>query len=82
MVLKLISLNTREIRDKAKRRTIFNYCRNRADICCLQETHSIKHDEVGWELEWNGPILISHGTNVSKGVCILFKKGNYLQRNI
>ena len=53
---------------------IFNYCRSRAKIICLQETHSTKSDEQVWTTEWGGAAVFSHGSNTSKGVCILIQK--------
>ena len=42
---------------------------------CLQETHSQPEDLSSWNLEWRGPIFVSHGANDARGVCILFKEG-------
>ena len=70
---KIISLNVKGLREKVKRRAIFNYCRERADIICLQETHSSSEVEKSWILEWRGQILFSHGETNARGVCILFK---------
>ena len=71
MSLKILSLNVRGLRNKVKRRAVFNYARQRADVICLQETHSVQNDELQWKLEWGGDILYSHGDSNSKGVCIL-----------
>ena len=73
MSLKLLSLNVQGLRNPVKRRAIFNYARDRADVICLQETHTKPEDEVPWSLEWHGQIVFSHGETNSKGVCILFK---------
>ena len=43
----------------------------KADFYCLQETFSLKEDEVPWASEWGGKILFSHGTKHSKGTGIL-----------
>ena len=75
MSLKLLSVNTRGLRDSIKRRSIFNFYRSKASIICLQETHSDKDCETVWTNEWGGDVLFSHGSNKSRGVCILFPKG-------
>ena len=74
MVIQIVSLNVRGLRDPVKRRIIFNYYRSRGNVICLQETHSSLKDECIWEAEWGGRIIFSHGTNSSRGVCIMFKK--------
>ena len=74
MVFKIITLNVRGIAERKKRRAIFNYYRQRADIICLQETHSIDEDEDIWTAEWNGLTFFSHGRRDSCGVCILISK--------
>ena len=60
---------------EGKRRAIFKYCRDRADIVLLQETHSTKVVENIWQNEWGGKIIYSHGTSAARGVCTMFKKG-------
>ena len=45
-------------------------------MCCLigyflQETYSDVNDELIRQSEWGGKILFSHGTDHSKGVCIV-----------
>ena len=49
-----------------------------ADIICLQETHSCVENEDIWRNLWGGRILFCHGQRNSKGVCILFKRGLFL----
>ena len=75
MSLKILSLNTRGLRDVLKRRAIFNYYRSRAEFICLQETHSNEKDMVIWKAEWGGDILFVHGTTQARGVCVLMPKG-------
>ena len=76
MVLKLVSFNTRGLRDYCKRKNVFSKLKKlKCDIIMLQETHSVSDDEVQWEREWGGKILFAHGTSQSKGVAILFRKG-------
>ena len=41
----------------------------------LQETHSDVVNEVDWGLWWKGASVLSHGTNLSAGVAVLFAPG-------
>ena len=75
MSLKLLSINTRGLRDVIKRCSIFNFYRKKANIICLQETHSCIKDETIWSAEWGGDIIFSHGQTNSKRVCVLLTKG-------
>ena len=57
-----------------KRRSIFSYLKNqKANVCLLQETFSNSKDEKIWAAEWGGQVFYSHGSNHSKGVCVLIK---------
>ena len=75
MSLKLLSLNTRGIKDTVKRHAIFNFYRNKANLICLLETHSEEKIEKIWATEWGGDILFSHGQTNSRGICFLLPKG-------
>ena len=59
---------------KKKRRALFKYFQERADIICLQETHSAEDIEKIWTTEWGGKIYFEHADSTSKGVCILVNK--------
>ncbi len=48
---------------------------NRVNVVFLQETHSNDENEIEWNRWWEGNLVLSHGTNNSAGVAILFKKG-------
>ena len=74
MALKIISINANGLRNETKRRAIFNYARQRADIVCIQETHSDTQNELCWTLQWGGPIYFSHGNTNARGVAILISK--------
>ena len=74
MVINIISLNTRGLRNNVKRRSIFNFYRPKCDILCIQETHSTHEDEDIWKAEWGGRAFFAHGTNNSRGVAILVKR--------
>ena len=70
--VKVISLNVRGLRNQVKRRSIFSYLKNqKATLYCLQETFSNEDDEKIWSAEWGGQIIFSHGSEHSRGVCIL-----------
>ena len=69
----MLSLNVRGAQNKVKRKCIFDFCRIRADIVCLQETHSCSKDEGLWQKEWGlGEIIFAHGETNKNGVCIMF----------
>ena len=72
--LNLLSLNVRGISNFKKRRTIFTWCRKRADISFLQETHSTATAENQWKNEWGAELITCHGSSNSCGVAILIKK--------
>ena len=69
---KVVSLNVRRMQDQAKRRSIFSYLKDqKASVYFLQETHSELKDETIWQNEWGGKTYFSHGSQHSKGTCIL-----------
>ena len=70
---KIISLNVRGLNCSRKRRQVFRWLhQQKSDIIFLQETYS-SHDTIGgWEAEWGGKIVSSHGSSHSRGVMILF----------
>ena len=68
----IIALNVRGIRNLVKRRSIFRYLKDQnCSFYLLQETFSEPKDERVWKNEWGGDVFFSHGSNHSKGVCIL-----------
>ena len=70
-MVRILSLNVRGISNRKKRRAIFQYVRERADIALLQETHSTVEVEKVWSNEWGGQIIFNHGESNARGVCIL-----------
>ena len=79
MAIKFVSLNVRGLRDHKKRQTIFHWLRKKNfDVILLQETHCIDTDIFKWSKEWAGHSLWNVGTNNSKGVSILLKRGTNL----
>ncbi len=43
------------------------------DIILLKETHTFTELEHIWKQDWSGPVFFSHGTNNSKGCCVLIR---------
>ena len=71
--VKLLTLNVRGLRNQEKRSIFSNLKKQRANIYLLQETFSNPKDERIWSAEWGGQIVYSHGSDHSKGVCVLIK---------
>jgi len=72
----------RGLRNPNKKRAIYEYLKNqKALIICLQETFSKQVDEAAWSADWGGRIIFSHGTEHSKGVCMLLNPTSNLQIN-
>ncbi len=73
--VKLGSLNINGAREEAKRAALFNLFKVRQlNVVFLQETHSTVDNEVDWKKEWDGEVCLSHKSNNSGGVGILFSK--------
>lgn len=73
--LRIGSLNINGGRDKQKREMVKQIVNiNKLDVIFLQETHSTVKDEVEWGINWGGQVFLSHGSNVSGGVAVLFSK--------
>lgn len=51
---------------------LFDYLLKQADVILLQETHTDQQNQAQWISDWKGSVLLSHGTNLSAGVAILF----------
>lgn len=53
-------------------------------VVFLQETHSNFDNEADWGLWWKGERVLSHGTNISAGVAVLFSPNvnlKFLKKN-
>ena len=72
--LKIGSLNINGGRDRHKRALIFEVAtQKKIDVLFLQETHTIQTDDrLG--LRVGGSCFLSHGTNLSAGVALLFSQ--------
>ena len=72
----------RGLRNPNKRRATFEHLKNqKALIICLQETFPKQEDKAVWSKDWGGRIILSHGTEHSKGVCMLLNPSSNLQIN-
>ena len=79
--LKICTFNVNGLRDKVKRKAIFQIIRTRKiDICLLQETHSTHPTHLLWKNEWGGEIYFGHGGSNSCGVAILMRRGLTLKK--
>ena len=74
--LKIVSLNVRGVGDFIKRRKMFRFFKGKnADVCLLQETHSVNEDQnKQWGNEWGNKSLYSNGSSNARGIGILFSK--------
>ena len=74
--LRVGSLNINGARDVYKREMLKQHMQHKKlDVLFLQETHSDEDDEVQWKMWWEGSLFLSHGSNVSAGVAVLFSPG-------
>ena len=70
--VKIMSMNTRGLRDFEKRKEVFQYIKDKEfDIILLQETHSSDEIESLWSCQWGSKIYFSNKTSNSAGVAIL-----------
>lgn len=44
-------------------------------MALLQETHSDVSNDPDWRADWKGKCVLSHGSNNSAGVAVLFEPG-------
>lgn len=73
--LRVGSININGGRDRTKRAVLADYIGRKAlDVIFLQETHSDGNNSIDWHRWWDGKCFLSHGTNFSAGVAILFSK--------
>ncbi len=82
VMLRITTLNVNGLRKNEKREILFNHLkREKHDIICLQETHSIQGDENFWRQQWGGDIFFSHGESSSRGVAILASNKSGIKLN-
>lgn len=74
-ILRVGSLNVNGIRDRNKWLLLKESIElKELNVMFLQETHSDVNNEVDWGLWSDGQYVLSHGTNLSAGVAIVFSK--------
>ena len=59
--------------NETKRKKVYDYFRDIADILIIQETHSQESDYKVWKNQWGGEIILSHGESNSRGIAIFIK---------
>ena len=70
-----MSLNARGIRDLHKRKSILTWIeKQKWDITFLQETYSTPEVVNDWKFQWLGEMILSHGSNHSRGVLVLINE--------
>ena len=71
----IASMNVNGANNSRKRAQIFEEIEQKnIDIAFLQETHSSEDNVVDWMKGFSGGSVLSHYSNVSGGVAILFSK--------
>ena len=65
--MKLCTFNVNGLGNAIKRKAIFKRIR--------REAHTTPKVQNMWAKEWEGSLIMSHGSSNSRGVAILFKKG-------
>ena len=70
------TLNINGCRNAKKRAALLEYIRlKQSSVVFLQECHSDQDNQPQWEMEWKGPVFLSHGSSVSAGVATLLSPG-------
>ena len=78
-MVRILSQNVCGLCNTVKRREAFMLFKQKADIVCLQETHSTPEDECFWRNEWRGKVYFSHGCNDARGVLIAIQENADLE---
>ena len=73
-MVKILANNVNGLNNDIKRRRLFYDLRSKADIICLQETHTTNETAKLFTNEWGGKCFWSHGSASRKGVAILVRK--------
>lgn len=72
---KIASLNLNGARDGMKRALLFETIKEKSiDVLFAQETHSDVNNAADWAKEFGGLSILSHKTNTSGGVAIIFSQ--------
>ena len=76
---RIISQNVKGIQNVIKRRGLFKYLCEKADIVCIQETHCDDEIKHIWATEWGGFTVWSNFSSNARGSAILVRKGAEIQ---
>ena len=69
------TLNINGARNVKKRACLFELVKlKNINVMFIQETHSDTLNETDWRTEWEGEVILSHLSNSSGGVAILFSR--------
>ena len=72
----LISFNLNGCRQSFKRAQVLECLdQKRVGVALLQETHSDVSNDPDWRADWKGKCVLSHGSNNSAGVAVIFEPG-------
>ena len=72
---RMTTLNLNGARDVRKRASLFQLLKlKRSSVIFLQETHSDVSNESDWKTEWDGEVVLSHLSNNTAGVALLFSR--------
>lgn len=70
------TLNINGCRNAKKRAALLDYINlKHSSVVFLQECHSDQENQPQWEIEWKGPVFLSHGSSTSAGVVTLLSPG-------
>ena len=74
--INIVTSNTRGIGERGKRKQVFAHTKNTIGkgIALLQETHSCANKAHEWVNDWDGPLILNHGTSAARGTAILITK--------
>ena len=78
-MVKILTQNVRGLQERLKRRSVYNHLRPKADIICLQETHSENSTETFWKNEYGGLAYWSSYNSQARGVAILINKSSEIE---
>ena len=74
--LNLLTININGRKDGLKKFQLFEYLKSiKADIFCLQESHTLELDKAVWLLTWRGHCYFCNLSASCDGVVILFNPG-------
>ena len=78
-MVKIVTQNVCGMNNYEKRRGMYYFLQKKADIICLQETHSQLATNTEWGIQWKGKSFWSHGTGSARGVALLIKDGTQIE---